>query len=54
MCIRDSITRADRAFAIHQWEDSIAHYKELLRRFPGHKDIASWERRLREAEEQIR
>jgi hypothetical protein len=38
--------RADRLFAERNWDAAAEAYRELLRRYPGHKDAAKWRERI--------
>jgi hypothetical protein len=40
------VRRADRAYDDQRWTDAAAAYRELLRRFPGHRLVAAWRARL--------
>jgi hypothetical protein len=45
----DSVRKAERLFASHDWNAAADAYRELLRRFPGHKDVPKWRDRMNES-----
>lgn len=47
--VEESIHRADRLFAEQRWSAAADAYRELLRRYPGHKDNARWRGRIDQA-----
>jgi anti-sigma factor RsiW len=53
----ESVRKADRLYASQDWTAAATAYRELLNRFPGHKDSAKWRERMNQslvAEEQAR
>jgi hypothetical protein len=44
--IDDSIRKADRLFASQDWNAAADAYRDLLRRFPRHKDVPKWRDRM--------
>jgi hypothetical protein len=42
----DSLRRADRLFAEQNWNAAAEAYRDLLRRYPGHKDVGKWRARV--------
>jgi hypothetical protein len=42
----ESIRKADRLFAAQDWSAAAEAYRDLLRRFPGHKDAGKWRGRM--------
>jgi hypothetical protein len=47
--LADLVRRADRLYTDGRWAEAAAAYRELLRRFPSHEDVAVWKRRLEAA-----
>jgi hypothetical protein len=47
--IDDSIRKADRLFASQDWNAAADAYRDLLRRFPSHKDAPKWRERMNES-----
>ncbi|MBN2576002.1 MAG: zf-HC2 domain-containing protein [Deltaproteobacteria bacterium] len=44
--LAESVKKAERLFASADWDAAAAAYRELLRRFPGHKDAPKWRERM--------
>jgi len=44
--LADSVRKADRLFASQDWNAAADAYRELLRRFPSHKDVPKWRDRM--------
>jgi hypothetical protein len=44
--LEDSLHRADRLFADRHWSAAAEAYRDLLRRFPDHKDVGKWRTRM--------
>jgi anti-sigma factor RsiW len=44
--LEESIRKAERLFANQDWSAAAAAYRDLLRRFPTHKDAAKWRARV--------
>lgn len=44
--LADSLRRADRLFADQSWSAAADAYRDLLRRFPAHKDAGKWRARM--------
>ena len=42
----ESVRKAERLFASQDWNAAAAAYRDLLRRFPSHKDAPKWRERL--------
>jgi hypothetical protein len=42
----DSLRRAERLFAEQNWNAAAEAYRDLLRRYPGHKDVGKWRARV--------
>ncbi len=45
----ESVRRADRLFAEQSWNAAARTYRELIRRYPGHKDVGKWRARIDQA-----
>jgi anti-sigma factor RsiW len=45
----ESIRKADRLFADQSWSAAAEAYRDLVRRFPGHKDATKWRARIDQA-----
>jgi anti-sigma factor RsiW len=45
----DSLRKAERLYASQDWNAAAAAYRDLLNRFPGHKDAPRWRDRMNEA-----
>jgi hypothetical protein len=45
----ESIRKADRLFADQSWSAAAEAYRDLVRRFPGHKDATKWRARMDQA-----
>jgi hypothetical protein len=45
----ESVRKADRLFAAQSWSAAADAYRELLRRFPTHKDGTKWRDRINQA-----
>jgi hypothetical protein len=55
--VEESVRKADRLYASQDWAAAAAAYRDLLNRFPGHKDAAKWRERVSQsliAQEQAR
>jgi hypothetical protein len=55
--LEDSVRKAERLYASQDWTAAAAAYRDLLNRFPGHKDSGKWRERMNQslvAEEQAR
>lgn len=55
--LEESVRRADCLYASQDWPTAAAAYRDLLGRFPSHKDAAKWRERMSQsllAEEQAR
>ncbi len=53
----ESVRKADRLFATANWSAAAEAYRDLLRRFPSHKDAPRWRERINQsllAEEHLR
>jgi|GEM_PF-2099463 len=44
--LEESIRKADRLFAKQDWVAAAAAYRDLINRFPGHKDAGKWRERM--------
>jgi hypothetical protein len=44
--LEESQRRADRLFAERNWNAAAEAYRDLLRRYPGHKDAGKWRERV--------
>jgi len=42
----DSVRKAERLFASQDWNAAADAYRDLLRRFPSHKDVPKWRDRM--------
>jgi hypothetical protein len=42
LSLDDSVRKADRLFASQDWNAAADAYRDLLRRFPSHKDVPKW------------
>jgi hypothetical protein len=47
--IEDSIHKADRLFASHNWSAAAEAYRDLLRRYPAHREAPKWRARVDQA-----
>lgn len=47
--LEESVKKADRLFASQDWNAAVAAYRDLLRRFPSHKDAPKWRARMNES-----
>ncbi len=47
--LEESVRKADHLFASEDWNAAAQAYRDLLRRFPGHKDAPKWRDRLSES-----
>ena len=45
----ESVRKAERLYASQDWNAAAAAYRELLNRFPGHKDAPRWRDRMNES-----
>jgi anti-sigma factor RsiW len=45
----ESVRKADRLFASQDWNAAATAYRDLLRRFPSHKDAPKWRDRMNES-----
>jgi hypothetical protein len=45
----EEVRKADRLFANRDWNAAAAAYRELLRRFPSHKDASRWRARMNQS-----
>jgi hypothetical protein len=45
----ESVRRADRLFASQEWNAAAEAYRDLLRRFPSHKDAGKWRERMNQS-----
>ncbi len=45
----ESVRKAERLYASQDWNAAAAAYRDLLNRFPNHKDAPKWRERLNEA-----
>jgi hypothetical protein len=45
----ESLRRADRLFASQDWSAAAQAYRDLLARFPGHRDASKWRMRMDQA-----
>ena len=45
----ESVRKAERLYASQDWNASAAAYRDLLNRFPGHKDAPRWRDRMNES-----
>lgn len=45
----ESLRKADRLFAGQDWNAAAAAYRDLVHRFPGHKDAPKWRDRMNES-----
>jgi hypothetical protein len=43
--LEESLRKAERLFANREWNAAALAYQDLLRRFPGHKDVPKWRER---------
>ena len=44
--LEDSLRKAERLYASEEWNAAAEAYRDLLRRFPGHKDATRWRARI--------
>ena len=42
LSLDDSVRKADRLFVSQDWKAAADAYRDLLRRFPSHKDVPKW------------
>jgi hypothetical protein len=42
----ESVRKADRLFTEQSWDAAAEAYRDLLRRYPAHKDAAKWRSRM--------
>jgi hypothetical protein len=47
--LEESVKKADRLYASQDWNAAAAAYRDLLRRFPSHKDATKWRDRMSES-----
>ena len=47
--LEESVRKADRLFADENWNAAAEAYRDLLRRFPGHKDATKWRARMEQS-----
>jgi len=47
--LEDSLRKAERLYASEAWNAAAEAYRDLLRRFPGHKDATRWRDRINES-----
>lgn len=47
--LEESVRKADRLYANHDWTAAVAAYRDLLKRFPGHRDAARWRERMNQS-----
>jgi hypothetical protein len=47
--LKESLRRADRLFASQDWSAAALAYRDLLARFPGHRDASKWRMRMDQA-----
>jgi hypothetical protein len=47
--LEESVKKADGLFAAQQWTAAAAAYRDLLNRYPSHKDAAKWRGRMNQA-----
>jgi hypothetical protein len=45
----ETVKRAERLFAAQEWGAAAAAYRDLLSRYPGHKDTAKWRDRMNQS-----
>jgi TolA-binding protein len=49
LSLDESIRKAERLYASQDWNAAAAAYRDLINRFPGHKDAPRWRDRMNES-----